>query len=178
MVSSFKPYSSALFELAKEVNKEDYYLEQLQDLSKIWDENKDFKNALCHPKITKIQKKEWISSFFEKDVDVLLYRYLLVMIEHDMIGYIPEITESYEECIKEDRNIETVLVESAIELDEKQIIDLKQLLETKLNKTIELDIKVKPELMAGMRVHTNDLALDNSLLSKINGLKEKLSSMD
>lgn len=178
MVGSFSPYSSALFDLAKEVNKEDYYLEQLEVLAKIWNENEDFKNALRHPKITKLQKTEWISNLFEKDMDALLYRYLLVMIEHDMIGYIPEIKDAYQECLKEDRNIETVLVESAIELDKKQIMDLKTLLETKLNKTIELEIKVKPELMAGMRVHTKDLALDNSLLSKLNGLKEKLINMD
>ncbi len=178
MVNSFMPYSSALFDLAKEVNKEEYYLEQLEDLSEIWNDNVDFRNALRHPKITKAQKKDWISNLFEKELDDLMYRYLLVMIEHDLIGFIPEIKDAYQMCLKEDRNIETVVVESAIELNTKQISDLKSLFETKLKKTVELEIKVKPELMAGMRVHTKDLALDNSLLSKLNGLKEKLNKMD
>ena len=178
MVISFKPYSSALFDLAKEVKKEDYYLEQLEDLTKIWNENEEFKFALRHPKITKLQKKEWISQLFEKDLDTLLYRYLLVMVDHDMASYIPEIKEAYKECLKEDRNIETVLIESAIELNEKQTNDLKTLLETKLKKNVELDIRIKPELMAGIRVRTKDLALDNTLLAKINGLKEKLNNID
>lgn len=178
MVVSYQPYSSALFDLAKEAKKEEKYLEELNDLSKIWEENKDFSNALSHPKITRLEKREWIAQLFENKVDTLLYRFLLVMIEHDMIGYIPQIRDAYVQCFREDRNIEIVAVESAIELDDTQLNDLKQLLETKLKKNVELDVKVKPELMAGIRVRTKDLVLDNSLLSRLNGLKETLSNMD
>ena len=42
-------------------------------------------------------------------------------------------------------------MESASELDAKQKSSLKQMLETKLNKTVELDIAIKPELIAGMK---------------------------
>ena len=105
MVTSYKPYSVALFELAKEIDKVAFYLEELESLTTIWNENDDFKKALRHPKITRLQKREWISQLFEKELDSMLYRFLLVMIEHDVIGYIPEIKDAYIEVYKEDLNI-------------------------------------------------------------------------
>ena len=178
MVASYTPYSSALFDLAVESKQEDFYLEQLQELTKIWNENGDFKNALCHPKITKAEKTKWICELFENKIDNLLYRFLLVMIEHDVIAYIPEITDAYADILKEYRNIEPVTVESATTLNEKQLADIKAMLEAKLKKSVDITVKVNPELIAGLRVHTKDLELDNSVLSKVNGLKEKLSHMD
>lgn len=176
MVTSYKPYSVALFELAKEIDKVAFYLEELESLTTIWNENDDFKKALRHPKITRLQKREWISQLFEKELDSMLYRFLLVMIEHDVIGYIPEIKDAYIEVYKEDLNIETVRVESAVVLSDEQLENIKKMIESKLNKSIELDVSVVPELIAGVRVRTKDLVLDNTLLSRINHLKEKLDS--
>ena len=52
---------------------------------------------------------------------------------------------------------------------------LNVILETKLNKTVELDIAIKPELIAGMKVCTRDMVLDNTVLSRLEAIKEKIS---
>ena len=96
--------------------------------------NEDFLKALRHPKITRREKKEWISQLFESELDPLLYRYLLVMVEHDQIGYIPEIYEAFIEVYKEDQNIESVLIESACPLSEDQIRQIKTVIEKKLKR--------------------------------------------
>ena len=176
MVMSFKPYSLALYELAKDKDQVPYYMEQLKKLSDIWKENEDILKALRHPKITRREKKEWISQLFESELDPLLYRYLLVMVEHDQIGYIPEIYEAFIEVYKEDQNIESVLIESACPLSEDQIRQIKTVIEKKLKKNIEVRTNVVPELIAGVRVRTKDFVLDNSMLSRISNLKEKLEN--
>ena len=176
MVVSFKPYSLALYELAKDKDQVPYYMVQLKKLSDIWKENEDFLKALRHPKITRREKKEWISQLFESELDPLLYRYLLVMVEHDQIGYIPEIYEAFIEVYKEDQNIESVLIESACPLSEDQIRQIKTVIEKKLKKNIEVRTNVVPELIAGVRVRTKDFVLDNSMLSRISNLKEKLEN--
>ena len=178
MVESLKPYSEALYELAKDANKVDFYLEQLKSLKDIWNENVEFSKALSHPKITRVQKKEWITNLFKKDLDTVLYRYLLVLNEHDKIYDIPGIYDAYIECFREDMNIEVVQVESATNLNEEQIQSIKDLLESKLNKKVELAIRVNEELMAGIRVRTKDLVLDNTLLSRLNTMKEKINTID
>ncbi|WP_320608013.1 ATP synthase F1 subunit delta [Floccifex sp.] len=166
----------ALFELASSQGKEKDYMDSLKELSSIWNENKDFRLALRHPKITREQKREWISNLFENKLDSLLYRFLLVMVEHDLIGFIPELYEAYVEVYKESQNIESVYVESAMPLTQETIEDIKKVIESKLNKNIEITTNVNPELIAGIRVRTKDYVLDNSMLSRINNLKEKLSN--
>ncbi|MGN1275971.1 MAG: ATP synthase F1 subunit delta [Floccifex sp.] len=174
MVVSYKPYSLALFELAKEQNKIEFYRDQLKELSLIWKENHDFMLALSHPKITRIQKKEWITQCFESKIDAMLFRFLLVMVEHDVIGFIPEIYEAYIEVYKEDLNIENVIVESACVLSKEELDQIRMVIEAKLDKKIEIQTNIVPELIAGIRVTTKDFVLDNSVLSRINSLKNKL----
>ena len=98
------------------------------------------------------------------------------MVEHDQIGYIPEIYEPFIEVYKEDQNIESVLIESACPLSEDQIRQIKTVIEKKLKKNIEVRTNVVPELIAGVRVRTKDFVLDNSMLSRISNLKEKLEN--
>jgi F0F1-type ATP synthase delta subunit len=51
---------------------------------------------------------------------------------------------------------------------------LKAMLEKKMNKKVELDIKEDPSLIAGLRVQTSRFVLDNSALARLNAMKEKL----
>jgi F0F1-type ATP synthase delta subunit len=48
------------------------------------------------------------------------------------------------------------------------------MLEKKMNKKVELDIKEDPSLIAGLRVQTSRFVLDNSALARLNAMKEKL----
>ena len=178
MVEALRPYSEALYELAKDAGKVDFYMEELKALKDIWNENSAFSKALSHPQITRVQKKEWISNLFEKNLDTLLYRYLLVLTDHDKVSDMKGIYDAYVECYRDDHNIEVVKVESATKLSDEQVQSIKDMLEKKLDKKVELAISVNDELMAGIRVQTKDLVLDNTLLSRFNAMKEKLNALD
>lgn len=65
-------------------------------------------------------------------------------------------------------------VESASELDAKQIQDLESVLAKKLKKTVRLNVKVNPDLIAGLRVHTSEFVLDNTVLTRANSMKEQI----
>lgn len=56
MVTNFRPYANALFEIAQEQSREQEYLDQLRELETVWKSNPDFAMALSHPKIEKRKK--------------------------------------------------------------------------------------------------------------------------
>ncbi|MDO4467174.1 MAG: ATP synthase F1 subunit delta [Bacillota bacterium] len=174
MVETYKPYAQALFELASEQSKQDEYLGALKELETVWESTPELSKFFSHPKITKKQKQDCLESIFSKDVDPIVYRYLLVLNQHNMIGYFVQIVEAYKELWKEAKNIETIKVESATTLEEDQIQALKKMLESKLNKEVELVIKVDSSLIAGLRVQTKDFVLDNTVSSRLASMKEQL----
>ena len=175
MVNTYLPYANALYELGKESNKIDVFMVQLKELSQVWNEEKDFILALNHPKIKTAEKKEWLTSLFKDKIDKMLFQFLLVLAEHGVASNVPEVYEAFILCYREDKQIEEVMVESATTLSESQIKALKEMLEKKLNKKIELAIKVDSSLIAGLRVRAQDIVLDNTLVAKLDRMKEKLS---
>lgn len=175
MVGTWMPYAQAIFEIARDTGKEDKYMSDLESLSSIWQQEKEFMLALSHPKIAKATKKAWLLNLFEDQLDATLIQALLVFNEHDVIANLPQIYQAFLKCYRDAHDIEIIKVESASELDAKQKASLKQMLETKLDKTVELDIAIKPELIAGMKVHTKDMVLDNTVLSRLEAIKEKIS---
>ena len=176
MVESLQPYGQALYDVAKETNKEAEYLHILEELCRIWKREKDFVLVLSHPKISKTKKKTLLMNLFSSPLDPTLMQTLLVFTEHGVVFALPKIFEAYQKCYQEDHNIELVLVKSASALSAEQVDSLTKMLEKKLQKKVSLTVKIEPELIAGLRVQAGNLVLDNTLLSSLETIKEKITS--
>lgn len=174
MVTNFRPYANALFEIAQEQSREQEYLDQLRELETVWKFNPDFAMALSHPKIEKKKKKEWIAEIFADQVDPLILNFLYVMNDHGLAAFVPQIADEYQTLYRENEGIEEVFVQSAVELSQTQIDALSKMLKEKLKKKIELNVEVDPDLIAGLKVRAKDLVLDNTVKSRLDSLKEKL----
>ena len=175
MVNTYAPFATALYELGQETNKTALFMDELKQLSDVWMSEKEFVLALNHPKITTVEKKEWITSLFKGKIDAVLLQFLLVLTEHGVIANVSDIYLAFVNCYRVDQNIEEVTVETAYALDESRIQSLKEMLEKKLNKKIELVIKEDASLIAGLRVRAQDVVLDNTLVSRLERMKEQLS---
>ena len=136
MVNTYAPFANALYELGQETNKTALFMEELKQLSDVWSAEKEFVLALNHPKITTVEKKEWLTSLFKGKIDPVLFQFLLVLTEHDVVANVSEIYTAFIDCYRKDQQIEEVTVETASALDESQIQALKEMLEKKLNKNI------------------------------------------
>ena len=95
MVETWTPYAQAIFEIARDTGKEEKYMSDLESLSSIWQQEKDFVLALSHPKITKATKKTWLLNLFEDRLDATMMQTLLVFNEHDVIANLPQIYQAY-----------------------------------------------------------------------------------
>ena len=169
----FMPYAQALFEVATEAQKDVSIGQEIQELAEVWSSNQELVQVFKHPKVKREEKKELLQILGE-NVDPILFRFLLVLNQHDVLGYLPEIAAAYTKCFNKAHAIEIVDVESASELDAKQIQDLESVLAKKLKKTVRLNVKVNPDLIAGLRVHTSEFVLDNTVLTRANSMKEQI----
>ena len=122
------------------------------------------------------QEKAWMTELKQvAQVDTTVFRFLLVLNEHNELSHLDKISDAYEACYRKRHRIEIVKVTSASKLDEDQLSRLKEMLEKKLNKTLELEVQVDPSLIAGIKVQASDLVMDNTLVAKINAMKEAIN---
>ncbi len=171
----YTPYATALLELAKDQEEEKRYMNQLCEVANLFDSLPELQLMFAHPNVKKEKKMELITSIFKDQVDEMVYRFLLVMNEHNVLFQIKRIYEAYVSCYQEKHDIEVVKVTSAIELDAVQAKKLIEVLEGKLNKKLKVDFDVDPELIAGLKVQTRDMVMDNTIASKINAMKEAIN---
>lgn len=175
MAVSTMPFASALFDIACEEHKEQAFLDQLREIRDLFDASPEYKAALDHPRITREEKKHWMEELFEGKSDDMIANFMQVLTQYGMASRMDEIYEDYLSLYRKRENIEPVLVESAAALDADQEEKLRRMLEKKLNKKVELQVKVEPALIAGLRIHTADHVLDNTMASRLNSMKEKLN---
>ena len=171
----YTPYAQALFELASSNEQEKEWMGQLNEAAQVLISLPEFKQVLAHPSITREKKKEILTSVFAKELDQTVFRFLLVLNEHNVISHLDLISKAYQSCFRKAHKIEIVRVTSAIQLDEDQLSRLKTMLEQKLNKSLELKVKVDPSLIAGIKVQAEDLVMDNTVVARIAAMKEAIN---
>lgn len=76
-----------------------------------------------------------------------------------------------------DQGIAEAVVTSAVPLTEEQKEALKARLEKISNKTIQLTLKVDPQVVGGIRAELEGRQLDGTLQERLSGLRKKVTEI-
>jgi len=168
-------YSEALFEVAKEENKLEKVVNDLSLFNDIFQTNKEFKIVMETSAVSKEEKKEIIEDIAKKgNFDKITENFLKLLIDKSKIKFIPTIFEVFNKKYRDFIGIADYEIVSAIELDTKIINNIKQKLEEKTGKKIEIKNKVDEEIIGGIIIKTEGLIYDGSLKSHLLKIKEKI----
>jgi F-type H+-transporting ATPase subunit delta len=102
--------------------------------------------------------------------------FLKFLIAKDRIKIILEICE-YVRRNYTDAEAVVALLKSSYPLDLEVIRRIKELLEAKLKKRLNLYIGLDPDLLGGVKVQVGNLLLDGSLRRRLQDLREKLMAI-
>ena len=75
-----------------------------------------------------------------------------------------------------EENITVAEIETAYELDSKQKNKLSNMLETQFKKQIKIKEEINKNLLAGIKIKVNNQVIDYSVKSKIDSMREKLTT--
>jgi F-type H+-transporting ATPase subunit delta len=171
-----RPYAKAAYEVAKNENKEDHWLEFFRLVSKLTMVDKVKKilnNETVVPEkiisfFTKFCNKQGISKKQLNFLKLLTYRRRLVLI--------PQIAVLFQENMEDDQNILKVELYVAYMIDKKQSSDIMKFLSKKWNKKIVLNCNVQPELLGGFIASARNRILDASVKTQCKQLKLALGN--
>lgn len=171
-------YGDALFELAVEENKVDILYEEAQAVLQSFNDNKELKVFLNHPKVDIDKKKQTIEDIYGKFLSKDMVSFLSIIVEKGRYNSIVSIMEYFLERVKEYKKIGVAHVTSAEELSEAQkAAVLDKLLATTDYVQFEMNYKVDKSLIGGLVIRIGDRVVDSSIKTKLFELKRNLTKI-
>lgn len=167
-------YAQALFELALENDCVDKYFE---DVSLVYDcikDDKEFLTVLKHPQISGEEKLAMLTETFRGKISEDVLGMFSVALRKNREAQLVDILGSFIEKVREHKGIVTARLVSAKPLTAQQIQRIKDKLTQTLGKQIDLVYSIDQRLIGGLQIYVCGRLIDNSIKTKLNGLKNQL----
>ena len=97
------------------------------------------------------------------------------LVKQKQYGRLDQLIEDVDALIAKRNNMLRAVAVFATTPQENDLAELKSKLEKKFGKEIELDTKIDPELLGGMKIYVEDTTIDLSYRTKLNQLKTRLA---
>lgn len=168
-----RPYAEAAFKLAAESSSLAGWSDALSRLTTVIKADAA-RERLDNPHITHDKTAAIVTEAAGK-LDPQQQNFVKVLAENRRLGFLPEISELFEQS----RNLaeETIdaRVESAFPLTEAQVDDIVKTLKTRFGKKIKASTTVNPDLIGGVSIRIGDEVIDASVRGKLAQLATTLS---
>ena len=162
-------YATALFDLALEQDSVDDFLKQAVFLrDSLSDE--DCRRMLVHPQISAAEKHEFFRKTFEGKIHEDLLGFLYLVADKNRESHLISALDALIGIIERHNGIVTAKVLSAAGYDAEQAEELRTMLSKKLNKHVELELKVDPSLIGGPYIFVDGYYIDWTVKKRIRDL--------
>jgi len=170
-----KRYATALVEIAQEQNALDKYAADLDALSKLVEESRDFREVLINPVFTKEDKKKIAGPVLQKmGADPMVINFVYLLIDRKRIEQLTGIEKAFRAKVDEIRGITRGQVTSAEPLEQAELAQLTEKLANITGKQVIVTTKVDPTLIGGLVAKVGDMVFDGTIRTQLNQLKESL----
>lgn len=168
-------YGQSLYDLASSENLADDILCQMQTVRKLFTENPDYVRLLTEPSIPKKQRLALLDEAFGSDMQPYLLNFLKILVENGIVRDFGGCCRRYTALYNADRGIAQAEVTSAVSLSGQQLERLRAKLEEISGKKIQLQPKVDPSVLGGLRVSLEGKLLDGTVKGRLDDLRRKVS---
>ncbi len=166
-------YGAGLFELAKEENKVEEYMDEVKTLKEVLKENPELMTFFSSVKISKDEKKALIDKVFTS-FDHNLINFMKLIVDKGRVSQLSHIYSSFIEMCEEDLGIQHATVVSARALSQEDLNTIGNTLVSKTNKRIILENVVDPSVIAGIKVTMGNTVTDVTMKTKIENMRSTL----
>ncbi len=170
-----KEYGDGLFELAKDEGIVGELYGQTKTLRQIFLEEPGYVSLLTSRKIDLKEKEKLLAEAFSGKLHPYLFNFLLLMNERGYIPYVSACFSRFEERYLEENRILKVKVYSAVPLSETEKDRVKMGIEKKTGAKAEISWMTDRTLVAGLRIETDGLLIENSVRQLLDDIRRHLS---
>lgn len=171
-----RAYGGALFSLAQDEGIEKELLQQLDGVCHILKDNLMYMRLIRDKSIPKAERLSLLEQAFSGQIHSYMLNFMKLLCERDGFGGIFDCLEDYRNRYNEKHGIIPAKVIAAEPLQDAQLVRLKQALEHKTGKHVELSVQVDSTVVGGLRVEMAGKCYDNTLESRMDHLRRVLTA--
>jgi len=174
-VTVARPYAQAVYRLAKESKALATWSERLQRLAAIA-QDAEMTKVVGNPKFSAKQIAELFISLSGDSGNQELASFIGVLAENERLNVLAQIREIYEELRSADEGVKEATVFTAFALDDAQLKNLMNQLETHFGSKLQPRVEMDAELIGGVKVVVGDQVLDASVRGKLDAMATALKN--
>ncbi len=168
-------YAKALFALAMENNSAQSYDDALDMVSGLFVENPDYIKFLSSYSVPLDERLSALDKAFSDALPKDVMSFLKLLCEKRHIDEFLECASQYKAMISEISNVSYASVTSAIELNEKEKISLKEKLEKLSGHSVVIDYAIDKSILGGLIVEMDGKIMNSSLQKHLKDVKEVIN---
>ena len=162
-------YASALFKLAVEGGVVDDIYQQSVFIRDVMSDA-EIRKILTHPHISNAEKREFFGNAFERRIHADLFALLLLVIDKNREAFFLPAIKALINMIERYQKKAAASVLSASELSARQVAALKEVLTKKLEKHVDVNVKVDPSLIGGPYINVDGYFIDRTIKKKLHDM--------
>lgn len=171
-----REYGGALWLLASDEGCADAILEDVRALQRLLADEPAYLRLICAPNILLEDRLRLLDEAFRGKVHTYVLNFMKLLTERRHFAALPDCLAEYCRRYDEANNIENVTVVSAVPLTREQKAALGRKLSERLQKNVRLSAKVDPSLVGGVRIETENAAIDGSVRQRISDIRSALQT--
>ena len=160
-------YGEALYSLAREEGLSDAVLQELKLLRDAFTQEPDFVRLLSAPNLSKEERCDILDRSFRGKVQPYVLNFLKILTEKGYARYFCDCCDAYRELYNSDHGILTVKAVTAVALTDQQAAKLSNKLAAITGKTIELQNRVDPGCLGGVRLDYDGKRVDDTVAHRL-----------
>ena len=168
-----RPYANALFDLAKSEQALEPWSRMLSYLAAASADDR-VKRMLESPDLATEVKAQRLIDLCGEELSDRAKNLIKLLARNKRLGVIGEIREQFEQRKAEEERVLEVEVVSAYELSPEQSDRLREALQRKFEREVNLTGRVDPQMLGGAIIRAGDTVIDGSIRGRLDKLAETL----
>ena len=169
-------YGQAMYDLARDEGKSQQILAELSVLDQSLRAEPEFIQLLSSPNIPKEERVQILDSSFRGKIDPYVLNFLKVLTEKGYMRHFSGCCQFYRQCYNKDNGIMPVVAYTAVPLSDELRSKLTAKLSTVTGKTIELDCRIDPETLGGVRLDFDGKQVDGTVRRRLEDIRGLLKN--
>ena len=170
MTETARVYGGSLYELAQEEHLEEEILSEMKEIRALFRENPEYPRLLSEPSIPRKERIGLIDAAFGSQAEPYLVNFIKLLCEKNLLREFGGCQEAFQRRYFAAHNIA-----EAASLSKEQEELLKKKLETMSGKTVVMELKTDPSVLAGVRVELDGKLLDGTVKGRLSELSRRIS---
>ena len=172
--SNIKNLAAALLVVAKDIDAVDEVQRSIKLVLELLKKDAQFRAFMQSKRFTIEQKTEVIKFGLEDVCNPLIQELLIIEIDQNPTILMRDLSYIFDAMVKDELNIVPVEAHVADELSVDELAYLQKTLEETIGKDAELDLKIDPNLLGGIKLRIENTYLDASIKTKMDNLRRDL----